>query len=459
MTSVDSSRTRAAKRVAAIAATLAVTLTGCASFDPYNIIGRHAPPTASHDRDGFVRMLDEAAVREERRANVALVWALVRDRYYRADLNGVDWRAARAKWEPLIVAAPSEEEYWSRLDRMVGELADAHTRVESPLQVEARRRDRNRTLGIAAREMENRLIATQVNADSDAYFAGLRPGMTIRRLIDSVALERWHSWIAEARKSSTEQATRSAAIRRLNELARAAPEGVEIEFERFDGTLERARIKPRDARTQASVSHRVLPSGLGYVRLTGFSEMLRAELLGGIDALKDTPGLILDLRGNRGGSLALADALTGAFFKEKTQIGKATTRRNEPVSLAFGAIELISIDRTVPGRNDAYTGKVAVLIDRDSASASETVANALQSNARARVVGETSCGCMLAFLGYAKLNGGGELAYSEVGFKDKFDEIIEGRGVKPDIYIERTREDFQLARDPVMEAAVRSLLQ
>jgi carboxyl-terminal processing protease len=427
------------------------TLGACASFDPYNVVGRVAVKDASRDADGFVRTLNAEEKRAERRANVELVWTTIRDRYYRADLNGVDWNAARAKWEPLIVDAPNEDEYWQRLDRLAGELADAHTRVESPTQVEARRNQRVLSLGLSMREMDEKLVVTGVNTDSNAFFAGLRVGMTIVAINASPALKTWRAWIADARPSSTPIATRGAATRKLNDLAKT--DGIEIEFERFDGTRERVRLKSREISTRPTVSHRVLPSGFGYVRLTAFSESLRGSLLAGIDALKDTPGLILDLRGNRGGSLAMANTLIGAFFKEKTDIGQATTRTNSPVTMAFGAVKLIPLERSVPGRKDAYAGKLVVLIDNDSASGSETVATVLQSTRRAHVIGETSCGCLLAYLGYAQLNGGGEIAYSEVGFIDKLGRTTEKEGVTPDSFISRTIADLRDGRDRVLEFA------
>jgi carboxyl-terminal processing protease len=449
---------RARKRLnAATGVLVAALLASCASFDPHNILGRRAAEYSSRNDDGFVREPDAAERRELRRRNVELVWTTIRDRYYRADLNGVDWHAARAKWEPLIVDAPSEDEYWLRLDRLAGELADAHTRVESPTQVEARRRQRVRSLGLGLRDVEDRLLVISVSADADAFFAGIRPGMTITAIGGAPALERWREWIANARPSSTVQATRGEAARRLNELARSNERGVDIEFERFDGSRERAPLKPRDIATRASVAHRVLPSGLGYVRLSAFSETLRSDLFSAIAALKDAPGLILDLRGNRGGSSFLAQSLVGAFFTERTVIGKAITRTERPVSLAFGAFTVAALDRVVPGRNDAYTGKLVVLIDNDSASASEMVASALQQTGRAHVLGEISCGCLLAFLGYASLNGGGELAYSEIGYVDNDGKYVEKQGVTPNSHVERSQDDVRSGRDRALEAAVAHL--
>jgi carboxyl-terminal processing protease len=220
-----------------------------------------------------------------------------------------------------------------------------------------------------------------------------------------------------------------------------------------------ATLQPTTLSTRPVVSHRTLPSGIGYVRLTAFSETLRVPLLEAIKTLKDTPAIIIDLRGNGGGSAAMAEALIGAFFKEKALIAATYTRSGVPITLAFGAIKLSTPERFAPGRADAYAGKLAILVDADSASASEAAAAALQSSGRATVVGETSCGCLLAFMGYAAVPGGGELAYSEIGFKTIKGDAIEGRGVAPDVSIARNVDDIRSARDRVLESAQDTLLK
>jgi carboxyl-terminal processing protease len=441
------------------AAALVCALGGCASFDPHNILGRGANVDAAARPFGDANIptiRTSETIRAERLRNVELVWTTIRDRYYRADFNGVDWQAVRTKWEPQIVDAPTDDEYWLRLDRMVAELGDAHTRVENPTQVEARRAQRIRSLGLGLREIEGKLVVTSVNPDADAFFAGIRPGMIITSIGAADALSTWRQWISQARKSSSEIATRAGALRKLTDIARIG-NGIELEFERADGTRVRATLKLREISTRPSVSHRALPSGFGYVRLTAFSESLREELLRGIESMRETPALILDLRGNRGGSADMANALVGAFFKEKTAIGTAQTRSGKPVTIGFGAVQLIKLERSVPGRSDAYTGKVVVLIDNDSASASELVASALKATKRAQVIGETSCGCLLAFLGYARINGGGELAYSEVGFVDIAGNSVEKKGVQPDVAVSRSLNDIRDGRDRVLEAAVARL--
>ncbi len=434
----------------------ALVVGGCASIDPYNIIGRHVPVSSFEQSTG--------ATPAVRKAAIDAVWSTVNDHYYRADLNGVDWRAAREKWQPLALSAATDDEFWERLDQMAGELADVHTRVESPKAVAQRKEQQVLSLGLNIRLIDGALVVLSVHPESDAYWSGARAGMRLLRIDGKEAQTQWQIWAQAARKTSSPQAALRMPLRRLNVVANeAARESLSatfgLSFARVDGSEFDVRLRPKTLSTRPIVTSRVLPSGIGYVRFTSFQESLRSSVLSAIDALKDTPALVLDLRGNGGGSGAMAEAIVGSFLKTKTVIGRTETRTGKPVTLAFGLVKIASPEAIVPGKPDAYAGKLAVLVDADSASASEATAGALQSTGRAIVVGEVSCGCLLAFLGYAALPGGGELAFSEIGFTNAKGGRIEGHGVIPDIAVERKRADFVEQRDRALEAAQTALLK
>ena len=141
------------------------------------------------------------------------------------------------------------------------------------------------------------------------------------------------------------------------------------------------------------------------------------------------------------------------FFPNAMDLGNATTRTGKPISMLFGTVEIIKLKSRVEGRKDAYTGPVVILTNAQSASGSELFAGTMQATGRAVVVGEPSCGCLLGFLGYAKIPGGAELAYSEVGFTLSNGKRIEGEGVLPNHLVPLTIGDLRLTRDRALETA------
>ena len=173
----------------------------------------------------------------------------------------------------------------------------------------------------------------------------------------------------------------------------------------------------------------------------------------GVNALRDTPGIVIDLRGNPGGAALAVNMLLERFYRDRTGTGRVITRTGKPVSLFFGAIEIIKLKRVVEGERDAYTGPIVVLLNAQSASASELFAATLQATGRAKVVGQRSCGCLLGFLGYAHVPGGADLAYSEVGFELSNGKHIEGEGVIPDKLVPIDPADLQMNRDRALEEA------
>ena len=94
---------------------------------------------------------------------------------------------------------------------------------------------------------------------------------------------------------------------------------------------------------------------------------------------KKIDGLIIDLRGNGGGSLSEALELTGFFIDE----GPVVQTKD-----ATGKVE-INYD---PEAGIVYPGPLAVLVDRESASASEIFAGAIQDYRSGIIIGETTFG-------------------------------------------------------------------
>jgi carboxyl-terminal processing protease len=437
-------------RIAAAAA-LAAACAGCSLIDPNNIIGRGIgeitpPPTE------FVPSPKPATLgREAREQAFDFVWRTIDERYHDPAFNGVDWKAVGGRYRPLALAAPDDDAFWDVLDRMAGELHDSHTRVESPRDVELRKHNQAISLGFSFLPVDGRLAVIGVDPESDAWWAGVRPGMTIAAIDGDRAADAYAKLLEHTRRASTPRARDFAAVRRLV----AGREGARVAFtfERDDGTRFDARLERRRIDRRHREMHRVLPSGFGYVRFSEWSMGLAMRAVAGIQELHATPGLVIDLRSNPGGSVYAVNAMLEKFFGKPTQLGHTTTRNGAPVSLFFGAVDIIRLRREVPGDPAAYGGPVVILVNGLSASGSELFAGTMQAVGRAKVVGQTSCGCLLGFLGYAHVPGGAELAYSEVGFVLANGRRIEGEGVVPDVPVPITLADLRTGRDRALEEA------
>ena len=121
---------------------------------------------------------------------------------------------------------------------------------------------------------------------------------------------------------------------------------------------------------------------IGYVRITGFGEKTAADLRQAMDWLtaRQMRALILDLRDNPGGLLTSAVDVCRMFIDKGVIV---TTRGREgQIRDGFGAAE-----------KGPFTGfPMAVLVNQDSASASEIVAACLQDHKRATIVGQRTYG-------------------------------------------------------------------
>ncbi|MDF2437554.1 MAG: peptidase [Bacteroidota bacterium] len=134
-----------------------------------------------------------------------------------------------------------------------------------------------------------------------------------------------------------------------------------------------------------SVSYSGMVSpGIGYIKLTGFTENAAQEVKEALLTLKKDPALksvVFDLRGNPGGLLKEAIDIVNIFEDKGTEIvsTKGKVKDWDKMHKAMNA----PVDLTIP---------MTILVDRGSASASEIVSGALQDLDRGVVIGQRSYG-------------------------------------------------------------------
>lgn len=186
-----------------------------------------------------------------------------------------------------------------------------------------------------------------------------------------------------------------------------------------------------------SVEEEVLEEDIpiGYIRLNQFHSQSPQEMADSINRLTDEnkiEGLILDLRFNGGGDFDAAISIAGIFLDG-----------NEVVSVVDGR-GAEKVFRASAGKIDI---PLVVIVNSDSASASEILAGALQDNKRAVLVGERTYGKGLVQTVYPLRDGGALKLTTQKYFTPKGTDINE-IGINPDYEVKITdnNEDSQLKK-------------
>jgi len=339
---------------------------------------------------------------------------------------------AAAAWDasPQVRRAGTQGVIRSFFDELFNHL-DPYSRYASPAEAAA---DRDRRSGEAGAGLTlasrgSQVVVGEVIADGPAALAGIHPGERIIA-IDGAALR-------------TRDAAQAAA-----EIA--GPEGtpVSITLRGGDGRLHtiavvRAMVPPETVFPERDADTLVL-------RITGFSRstdrrvanVLTAALAG----VRPPRGVVLDLRGNRGGLLRQAVAAAELMLGSGLVV---TTAGRDPEADHVWRADGTDLTRGLP---------LVVMVDGRSASAAEMVAAALADDGRGVVVGSATMGKGLVQT-IAPLPDGGELFVTWSRVLAPLGWPIQGLGVLPQVctslgedVLERQLASLSQGRQPLAEA-------
>lgn len=192
------------------------------------------------------------------------------------------------------------------------------------------------------------------------------------------------------------------------------------------------------------VEARLVDGNIAYVTLPGFDPRLADEVLAKIAALRaeaDVRGVILDLRGNGGGSPTAVSTLLGALAHGRTTSywcdpkGKCTPNRTDD------SVELLNLP-------------FVALTDRRCASACDSFSSAVKDLGLGTLVGTRTAGAVSGPGSAYLLDNGTGLSlpkYHEVAANK---EVVDTIGVAPDHYAPVTAADLSSGRDPGLDKAV-----
>ncbi len=198
----------------------------------------------------------------------------------------------------------------------------------------------------------------------------------------------------------------------------------------------------REQISVTAVVPKMLADDIAYIGLNYFSSRAATELVSALESIEGSNprGIILDLRDNPGGFLNVAVDIASQFLKQ-------------------GVVTYV-VDGE--GHKETYEVKsgglatdlpMAVLVNGNSASASEIVAGALQDYGRARVIGTATLG-KGSVNHFAELSDGSAIYITIARWYTPNGRQIEEQGVTPDETVEITPDDVEDNRDPQLDRAI-----
>jgi carboxyl-terminal processing protease len=387
--------------------------------------------------------------REGRLAVFDDVWQTIRDRYYDPSFHGIDWQAERAKFRPLAARATNAAEFYAVLRRMLGNLRDAHTRVRTPDEKFDWQRPRVLSVGLSVREVEGEPVVVAVERGAEAERLGVRAGDTIISIDDEAALDVFRRRLQEQGGSSTTAAARLRAMATLFD----GPRGSIVKLVWMgDDEKEKSGTLRRELRERSTaVRARTLEGGNVLVEFDVFAPDTALEFTRTLmNRLRAARGVILDLRNNGGGDAEAMTEIASSFLPAGQSLGRFTDRGGR----AFFEAQTRSTMLMFADSITRLQVPVAVLASERTSSAAEIFAYALKAARRARIIGQNTCGCVLAIRRRHTLPDGGELDVSEMDYRTSAGARLEGVGVVPDEAVQLKRADLLARRDRALERAL-----
>ena len=262
---------------------------------------------------------------------------------------------------------PSDRLVYGAIDGMLKTL-DPHSSFFDPrayAQMRERQEGKYFGLGIQIQVIDGDITVMSIFEGSPAFKKGLRRGDVIARIEGQDA----KGWTSEQ------------AVRNLK-----GPKGtmVDISIKRrgYDQLIDMDVVRDEVNITTVRGAF-MMDAQTGYVKLGEFSETSDREVGNALEALKGKgmKRLVFDLRDNPGGALDQAIAISNRFLP-----------RGDMIVFTKGRIPTADQKYRAEEESEYTHLPIVVLVNRNSASASEIVSGALQDHDRALVVGETTFG-------------------------------------------------------------------
>ncbi|MGD9680682.1 MAG: S41 family peptidase [Candidatus Obscuribacterales bacterium] len=342
-------------------------------------------------------------------------WRLIRESYYRQDFNDQNWDRWKHRYDGKLKTL---DDAHKAIETMLASLSDPYTRFldkeafeEEKSQIDAHLFGVGMQLGM--NKNHNVVVISPIEG-TPAQKAGVQPGWEI------VAVDH-----KQVKGQSLDQVVKQ--IRGLK--GSKVILTFNVKGKEKDVSLERDEIPIR-----AVTNSEILPGNLGYIRLDSFiSSKANNEMKDALDKVKNTDGLILDLRNNPGGLLNNAIEIANMFLER---------------GVIVSVIDADGYKQSTFSNNKPICKQpMVVLINRGSASASEILSGALRDNGRAKLVGDKTFGKGLV-QAINRLDDDSGINVTIAKYLTPNDTDIHKHGIVPDFRVKLKEKDLEGGKGP-----------
>jgi carboxyl-terminal processing protease len=374
----------------------------------------------------------------------------------------INWPQITADYRQKIAAVGTDTEFYLLIYKFIRELKDFHSWLCNYKNVPK--------IGRFSPQMHTRLIegkcvVTQIEQGSEASRKGLFAGCVIVG-VDGLSVEKKLEKmeplmrVYSSQRCFLEQAYRSILDGKANSYVSVkfiTPDGSvkTAQLKRLSSTRDEEIIKPDFNITKGKfIWYGIHPSGYGYVRIVSFKGRMDIadEFDNALEKLKDTPGIIIDVRENPGGFGTSQERIIGRFITSRTKVNISYIK-NGPGHEDFSMKE----SYFKPRGDWQYTKPIALLTNAITGSASDLFVCRMKSTGRPITVGTGTHGNSTGTCVYVLLPCNLVVRVSHGYICDVTGRIIEGNGTEPQIKVEHTIRDITNKTDPVIERAIKEL--
>lgn len=375
----------------------------------------------------------------------------VKKRYYDPKFHGLDWDARVGEAKQRIAKADTFGQAMSDIAAALETLNDSHTFFVPPQHAY------RLSYGFEYQMVGDHCFVTQVRPKSDADSKGLKPGDELLALngfnvardilwkmqyVFSVLRPQPALRLALRDEAGAQRQVDIAAKiqqhKRIIDLT-LSDDGQDVFNLIREGETEEHLMRARFAEYGDQLIALKVPEFV-------FS---RNEVENMIGKARKYPNLIIDLRGNPGGSVDTLKYLVGGVFDKDAKIADRVGRKETKPEVA-------------KSWHNPYSGKIVVLVDARSASAAELFARIIQLEKRGTVIGDQSSGSVMEARHYNEKMGSDTVIFYGASITEwdllmSDGKSLEHRGVTPDEIVLPSAHDIASGRDPALAYAAQAL--